>query len=97
MRHTERYKTPRDVRGVLYLRERCLGLFSVLGANELLDGAKCAGGDAHALSVDADNLKVDVLATSRRDVGVTSRIAEDGTLSTQLADTGHRGWAMTAK
>lgn len=69
----------------------------MLGADELLDGAKRAGRDAHTLSVDANNLKVDVLATSRRDVGVTPRIAEDGTLSTQLADTGHRGWAMTAK
>ncbi len=60
---------------------------SVLSSYVLLERAECAGGDAHALAVDADNLKVDVLTTTRGDVGVAAGVAENSTFSAQLTDT----------
>jgi hypothetical protein len=67
-----------------------LRLLFVLGTDELLDRSEGAGGDAHTLAVDANNLKVDVLTTSGSDVGVTAGVAEDGTLSAQLTNSGHK-------
>ncbi len=67
-----------------------LRLLFVLGSDELLDRAEGASGDAHALAVDANNLKVDVLTTSGSDVGVTAGVAEHGTLSAQLTNSGHK-------
>ncbi len=67
-----------------------LRLLFVLGGDELLDRTEGASGDAHALAVDANNLKVDVLTTSGSDVGVTAGVAEHGTLSAQLTNSGHK-------
>ncbi len=67
-----------------------LRLLFVLGSDELLDCAEGASSDAHALAVDANNLKVDVLTTSGSDVGVTAGVAEHGTLSAQLTNSGHK-------
>ncbi len=63
----------------------------------LFDGTQCTSGDTHALAVYADNLKVDVLATLGSDVGVATGVAEDGALSTQLTNAGHRCRAIDGK
>lgn len=72
-------------------------LLAVLLLYVLLKRAERTSGNAHALTVDADNLKVHVLATLGGDVGVTAGVAEKGTLSTQLANAGHRKYDNDGK
>ncbi len=55
----------------------------------LLDGAQGASSNTNTLTIDANRLKIHVLATFGGDVGVATRVAEDWALSTKLADTGH--------
>lgn len=62
----------------------------MLHLHVLLKRAKCASGDANALAIDTDNLKVHVLTTLGGDVGVAAGVAEDGALSAQLANARHR-------
>jgi len=69
----------------------------VLDGNELLDCAECTSGNTNTLPVDADGLKVYVLATLGSDVGVAAGVAKDGTLSAQLADAGHRVGSIDGK
>lgn len=71
--------------------------FAVLSRYELFEGAEGACSNAYALAVDTNNLKVYVLATLRGDVGVAAGLAENGTLSAQLANTGHRSIAIVGK
>ena len=62
----------------------------------LLDGAQGTCRNANTLTVDANRLKIHVLAALGRDVGVATRVAEDRALSTELADAGHsRGSSVT--
>lgn len=63
----------------------------MLTGDEFLDRTECAGGNAHALPIDTNNLKVDVLTTSRSNVGVAAGVAKHGTLTAQLTNTGHKG------
>lgn len=59
----------------------------MLRGHILLQSTEGAGGDTHALAVDADNLKVDVLATLGGDVRVAAGVAENSTLTAQLTNT----------
>jgi hypothetical protein len=59
----------------------------------LFQGAKRTSGDTNTLSIDADGLKIDVLAAAARNIRMTARIAEESAFTGKLADTGHRkGW-----
>ncbi len=70
------------------LLDFCFG--TVLHLHVFFQRAERTSGDANTLAVDADNLKVHVLTTLGGDVGVTAGVAEDGALSAQLANAGHR-------
>ena len=69
----------------------------MLNRNELLDRAKGASGNANTLTVDSDGLEVHILATLRSDVGVAAGVGEDGALSAELADAGHRIGSVDGK
>ncbi len=57
----------------------------------LLESTEGACRNTNALTVQANCLQVYVLTTSCGDVGVTTRVSEQGAFSGQLADAGHRG------